>query len=222
MRRPLHSFHVLLTVGPTREPIDPVRYLSNASSGEMGLTLASALASAGARVSVVAGPVSRPAPRGIDVVPVLTARQMSREVRRRLVRCDAFIATAAVSDWRAAPVRRTKMKKSRATALTLRLVRNPDILADAGRWKGTRARPLLVGFALETKNLEGYARRKLREKNLDLVIGNSPDSFGSASIRPLWLEKGGVSRRLPRLTKKALSSHVVRWLSRRLTEDPDE
>lgn len=222
MVRPLRSFHILLTVGPTREPLDPVRYLSNASSGEMGLTLAAALAAAGARVSVVLGPVSRTVPRGMEVIPVVTAREMSREVRRRLARSDVFIATAAVCDWRAAQIRPTKVKKERSSALHLRLVRNPDILADAGRWKGARPRPLLVGFALETHRLESYARRKLRDKNLDLVIGNSPDSFGSPSIRPLWLERNGSALRLPRLTKKALSSHLVQWLSRRLTKESGE
>src|SRR5258708_3953427 len=104
MRRTSRSPRVLLTAGPTREPLDPVRYLSNHSSGEMGLTLAAALARAGAKVTVVLGPVSRPVPRGVDVVRVTTAREMAAAVRRRLTGSEAFISTAAVSDWRPAGV----------------------------------------------------------------------------------------------------------------------
>lgn len=214
MKRLLSSRHILLTAGPTREPLDPVRYLSNHSSGEMGLTLAATLAALGARVTVVLGPVARDLPRGVDIVRVETAREMSAAIRRRLPSCDAFIATAAVCDWRFAETRRRKLKKGAAAAMTLRLVKNPDILAEAGAWKARRsAGPLLVGFALETDSLDVHARRKLSEKNLDLVIGNGPSSFGSARIRPLWIERNGRARRLPVITKKALSSEIGRWLA---------
>lgn len=216
MKRPLAGFHILLTAGPTREPLDPVRYLSNRSSGEMGLAIAEAVRRMGARVTVVLGPVSLPAPAGVAVVRVETARQMSSAVRARLNRSDAFIATAAVADWRFASPQRRKLKKGSATALTVHLRRNPDILADAGRAKGRGKRPLLVGFALETDRLEARARRKLVEKNADLIIGNSPASFGSRLIRPLWVERAGRPDRLPLMTKKALSSRLGRWLGRRL------
>ena len=221
MRRGLHAPHILITAGPTREPLDPVRFLSNHSSGDMGLSLASAFVRSGARVTVVLGPVTIPVPHGIDVVRVITARDMSDEVRRRLPRCDAFVATAAVCDWRPAAARPVKMKKGAANRQTLRLIANPDILLDAGRWKRSRARPLLVGFALETHDLEREARRKLIAKNLDLIIGNSPDTFSSPSIKPLWIERDGLPRALSRQSKKALSSLIARWTFRRLCADKE-
>jgi phosphopantothenoylcysteine decarboxylase/phosphopantothenate--cysteine ligase len=216
MKRPLSALRVLLTAGPTREPLDPVRYLSNHSSGEMGLTLAARLAALGARVTVVLGPVSRARPRGVEVVDVETAREMNAAVTKRLPRADVFIATAAVCDWRFEKTHSSKMKKGRAVAMTVRLVKNPDILGEAGARKRRTGRgPLLVGFALETNALEAYARKKLVEKNLDLVIGNTPRSFGSRRITPLWIERNGPARRLPSMTKNALSSEIGRWLAGR-------
>jgi len=215
-RRGPSALRILITAGPTREPLDPVRYLSNHSSGEMGLSLAAAFARAGARVTVVLGPVSLPAPPGIGVVRVTTAREMSSAVRQRLPSCDAFIATAAVADWRPVAPRSSKIKKKGATFLTVRLAANPDILAEAGRWKGRRTTPLLVGFALETRDLEKQASKKLARKNLDLIIGNGPDTFSRPTIKPLWLERGAAARSLPRRSKKALSSMIVRWVFRRL------
>jgi phosphopantothenoylcysteine decarboxylase / phosphopantothenate---cysteine ligase len=209
-------FRVLLTAGPTREPIDPVRYLSNHSSGEMGLSLAHALSRV-ARVTVVCGPVSRSIPRGVEVVRVTTAREMSAAVRRRLPGTDAFIATAAVCDWRPKSAASRKLKKDGKKSLTMSLVPNPDILAEAGRWKRARSRPVLIGFALETGGVEAAARGKLQRKNLDLVIGNTPESFASAAIRPVWIERGAPALRLPRMTKKALSSRISRWLASRIS-----
>lgn len=213
--RPLRGRRILLTAGPTRESLDPVRYLSNHSSGEMGLVLAGRLAALGARVTVVLGPVSRARPAGIKIVDVESARQMSAAVKRRLAAADVFVATAAVCDWRFRTVHPRKMKKNGARELSVRLVRNPDILAEAGERKRRIGRgPLLVGFALETGALEARAKGKLRAKSLDLVIGNTPASFGSEAIKPLWIEKSGLVRRLPRMTKKALSSEIARWISR--------
>ncbi len=207
---------ILITAGPTREPLDPVRYLSNHSSGEMGLALAAAFQRGGARVTVVLGPVARDVPRGLEVIPVMTALEMSTAVRRRLRSADVFIATAAVADWRPAKSHLMKMKKGSARGMTIRLVANPDILADAGRARGRRALPILVGFALETHDLSAQTAKKLSHKNLDLIIGNGPESFARPSIKPLWLERGGVARALPRLSKKALSSMIARWTFQRL------
>lgn len=219
MKNIFSTRQILITAGPTREPLDPVRYLSNHSSGEMGLTLAHHLSELGARVTVVLGPVSFPVPPGIEIVHVMTAREMSAAVKKLLVRSDAFIATAAVCDWRFNAVRRKKMKKGAAPSMSVRLVKNPDILADAGRWKKTMAaKTALVGFALETDSVEIHAKKKLLKKNLDLVIGNGPSSFGSAQIRPLWIEKSGRVRRFPEISKKALSSEIGRWLAASLPE----
>jgi len=135
-------------------------------------------------------------------------------VRSEIKTSDAFVATAAVSDWRFADVRSQKMKKGAASSMTVRLLKNPDILANAGAFKRKSGKgPVLVGFALETRALEASSRKKLREKNLDLIIGNTPASFGSDRIRPLWIEKSGSLRRFPVMTKKALSSEIGRWLA---------
>jgi phosphopantothenoylcysteine decarboxylase / phosphopantothenate---cysteine ligase len=184
----------------------------------MGLTLAKELANQGARVTVVLGPVEKEIPPALSIIHVTTARDMSRAVRRHLKHSDAFIATAAVCDWRPRFVARQKMKKS-SLRLRLDLVRNPDILEDAGRWKGKKRQLILVGFALETNQLDRRAIAKLKGKNLDLIIGNSPESFGSSSIRPLWIEKSGTKRRLGRITKKALSSRIARWLNGQLSTE---
>jgi phosphopantothenoylcysteine decarboxylase / phosphopantothenate---cysteine ligase len=213
----LRRSRFLLTAGPTQEPLDPVRYLSNHSSGEMGLALAEALAASGARVTLVLGPVARPVPGGVEVIRVVTARGMSAAVRRRLAAVDAFVSCAAVCDWRFERTFPSKMKKAGRRSLTMKLVSNPDILAQAGRWKGRRPRPILVGFALETRNVEREARRKLAAKNLDLVIGNTPESFASPSIRPVWIERGAPAQTLPRMSKKALSSRISRWLAARIS-----
>lgn len=217
MSRPLSSHRILLTAGPTREPLDPVRYLSNHSSGEMGLTLAAELRRMRADVTVVLGPVSRQIPKGIRVIPVETAREMLAAVGPLLARTSAFIATAAVCDWRFETVHSGKMKKGADNQMTVRLIKNPDILATAGRRNAAAGKgPLLIGFALETGNVVAYARRKMREKNLDLVIGNTPASFGSSRISPIWIERETPARRLPAQSKKSLSSRIGRWIAAEL------
>ena len=139
---------VLITSGPTRELLDPVRFLTNASSGAMGFALAAAARRLGARVTVVSGPTALPAPRGVEVVPVVTALQMRREVLRRVRASDLVVGAAAVCDWRVARVPRHKIKREPGR-LRLTLVPNPDIIRDAA----SRRRPgqVFVGFALETR-----------------------------------------------------------------------
>lgn len=214
----MRRFTVLLTAGPTRERLDPVRFLTNPSTGAMGLAIAGALRKRGARVILVLGPVSLPVPAGIEVIRVESALQMERAVKRHLSRADAFVATAAVGDWRFAKVHRRKMKKGAAKAITLRLLKNPDILANAGAWRARRGRrtPLLVGFSLETHATRRFAERKLRRKKIDLIIGNSPASFGSPLIRPLWIERGARPLPLPAMSKKALARRLAGKLANAL------
>ncbi len=160
--------HVLVTAGPTREPIDPVRYLTNRSSGKMGYALAAAFAHEGHQVMLVSGPTRLDVPDGVDFVPVETAADMHEVVMRYLGKMEIAVFAAAVADYTPAVVSPQKLKKS-AAALTLELVRTADILGsarDAG-FTGT-----LVGFAAETENLEENAREKLRRKRCDLVIAN--------------------------------------------------
>lgn len=166
---------VLITAGPTHEPIDPVRYLTNRSSGKMGYALAGAFAEAGHHALLISGPSNLDVPPGIDFVPVETAAEMHEAVRHHLDRMDAAVFAAAVADYRPASVAEGKIKKDGDT-LTLELVRNPDILGDARGTMGFKG--ILVGFAAETSDLERNARDKLRRKHCDLVVANDVSKPG--------------------------------------------
>jgi phosphopantothenoylcysteine decarboxylase/phosphopantothenate--cysteine ligase len=204
---------VLITAGPTRESMDPVRYLTNASTGAMGFALAEAFQRRRAHVTVICGPTALVPPKKIKVIPVVTARDMDRAVKKLLPHCDALIATAAVCDFRFEKTVHKKIKKGRQAQMSARFVRNPDVLMNAGKWKKTSGRdhPLLVGYALETGRIEQAMKTKMKEKNLDLIIGNTPDSFAGETITPLWLERGGKIRRYPRMSKKNLGEKIFMW-----------
>lgn len=159
---------VLITAGPTQEPLDPVRYLTNRSSGKMGYTLAEAAAQRGARVILVSGPVSIAPPALVEMIPVRTAAEMRQAVMDHLEESTIIIKAAAVADYHRANPPQQKVKKT-AARLSLELDPTPDILAEAGRKKGDR---LLVGFAAETENLIEEARRKMQAKNCDMVVAN--------------------------------------------------
>jgi phosphopantothenoylcysteine decarboxylase/phosphopantothenate--cysteine ligase len=160
---------VLVTAGPTREAIDPVRYLSNRSSGRMGLAIAAAAVRRGAEVRIVCGPIALPPPQGARVVPVVTAEEMRAAVRGNLEGTDVVVMAAAVADFRPSAPAEGKIKKAGRDRLVLELEPTPDILAELGATPGRR---LLVGFAAETGDPAPAAQRKLREKNLDLVVAN--------------------------------------------------
>jgi len=209
------KFRVLVTAGPTQEFIDPVRYLTNLSSGQLGYGIAAELKKIGARVILISGPTSLKAPTGVRLHHIRTALQMARMVQRYRNKIDAFISTAAVSDYRVGKIVKRKIKKNHSS-LVIRLIPNPDILKDMGKWKKKRKKPLLVGFALETHRLMQYAKRKLKEKNLDLIIGNSPRSFGSKSIQPVWIEKGMRPQALSVIPKNTLAKKLGRWLVHKL------
>lgn len=165
---PLAGLKVVVTAGPTRERIDPVRFITNRSSGKMGYAVAEAARDAGARVVLVTGPVQIPAPRGVETVNVESAEQMLNAVQQSMPGTDIFIAAAAVSDYRCSEVACEKIKKTSDT-LTLALARAPDVLATVGR---SAAPPFLVGFAAETENVERNALIKLSAKNLDMIAAN--------------------------------------------------
>ncbi len=167
-KRDLEGETVLVTAGPTQEPLDPVRYLSNRSSGKMGYALAAAAAERGARVILVSGPVALTPPPNVELVAVRTALEMRAAVMDRLEQATVIIKAAAVADYHRANPPKQKVKKT-AARLSLELDPTPDILAEAGRKKGDR---LLVGFAAETQNLIEEARRKLESKNCDMVVAN--------------------------------------------------
>lgn len=165
----LAGIAVLITAGPTREALDPVRFISNHSSGKMGYAIAAAAAARGATVTLVSGPVNLPTPAGVKRIDVESALQMQSAVMTEVTHHQIFIACAAVADYRAACVAPEKIKKA-GDEISLTLVKNPDIVADVGAM--TTQRPFVVGFAAETQNVEQYARDKLARKNLDLICAN--------------------------------------------------
>ena len=165
----LAGLRLVITAGPTREPIDPVRYISNHSSGKMGYALAAAARAAGAEVTLVSGPVALAAPDGVAVVPVVTAADMLAGASEAVdAGCDIFIATAAVADYRPDQCADQKIKKSES-AMSLALVRNPDTLATIARREKA---PFTVGFAAETTDVARYARDKMQRKNLNMIVAN--------------------------------------------------
>jgi len=166
----LAGLSLVITAGPTREHIDPVRFISNRSSGKMGFALAQAASDAGARVTLVCGPVALATPPRVQRVDVETAQQMHDAVQQAVAGCDIFIAAAAVSDYRPERSSEQKIKKTRAS-LALELVRSPDILASVAALEG-EGRPFTVGFAAETQHLEQHARQKLSDKGLDMIAAN--------------------------------------------------
>jgi len=174
--QPLAGRHVLITSGPTHEPIDPVRYIANRSSGKQGHAIAAAAIAAGARVTLVSGPVNLPDPAGAHVVHVESARAMQAAVEAALP-ADIAIFAAAVADWRVADAAEEKLKKGKEGPPALRLVENPDILASIARHPARRP-PLVVGFAAETEKVIEHARAKLAKKGCDLIVANdvSPET----------------------------------------------
>ena len=159
--------HLLVTAGPTREMLDPVRFLSNVSTGHMGYQIARQAKRIGFQVTLISGPTSLTPPKGIRYVPVVSAEEMRRSVFRNWPRTDALIMTAAVCDY--TPVRFSRQKIKRIKQKTIRFKRTPDILKQVGVKKGKR---VTVGFALETESLLKNAKRKLKEKNLDFIVAN--------------------------------------------------
>lgn len=161
---------VVITAGPTREALDPVRYLSNYSSGKMGYALAEAAAEAGAETILISGPTQLPTPERVKRIDVVTAADMYAASMSEAVGCDLFIAAAAVADYRPEHIATQKMKKGESETLTLTLVKNPDIVASIA---ARNPKPFTIGFAAESENLLDYARSKLARKNLDLIVANN-------------------------------------------------
>ncbi len=211
----LDGLRVLLTAGPTQEAIDPVRYISNHSSGKMGYALATAAMEAGARVTLVSGPVSLAPPAGVQVIPVTTAVQMAKAVMAQLNATDIFIATAAVADYRPAEVADEKIKKS-AENLTLNLTRNPDILRTA---KQTMPGVYCVGFAAETTDVMNHARAKLTDKGVEMIAANlvgtaAGDSGFGSDNNTLILCTRESEVTLPLAPKNKIAREVITHVAR--------
>lgn len=208
---------VLITAGPTFEPIDPVRGITNLSSGKMGFAIARAAAEAGAEVTLIAGPVHLGTPRHVKRIDVRTAQQMHDAVLPAAPRHDVFIATAAVADWRPATLSEHKIKKDgKKLAPSFELTENADILAAVARLPD---RPYCVGFAAESQDLLKHAREKLERKNVPLVVGNlGPATFGQDD-NALTLVDAAGHRELPRADKLTLARALVAEIAARLAAD---
>jgi len=200
---------VLVTAGPTREPLDPVRYLSNRSSGKMGYAMAEAAAARGARVILVSGPTALTPPQGVDVIHVETAQQMHDAVLAKLTAATVVIKAAAVADYRPKQVAGRKIKKDEAVP-QVTLEPTPDILAEVGKRKGRR---ILVGFAAETEDLVENARRKLQRKNLDLMVANDVSQpgagFDADTNAVKILDAQGKVEELPLQSKRSVADRVL-------------
>jgi phosphopantothenoylcysteine decarboxylase/phosphopantothenate--cysteine ligase len=208
---PLTGKHVLVTSGPTHEPIDPVRYLANRSSGRQGHAIAEAAAAAGARVTLISGPVTIPSPDGVTVVRVETARDM-RDAAVAALPADVAIMAAAVADWRVAKKSRGKIKKDGSgNSTTLEFVENPDILLTIGKHKTNRP-ALVIGFAAETDNLIANAGKKLKAKGADWILANdvSPETgiMGGKENAIRLVTEAGVED-WPRLAKTEVAEQLI-------------
>lgn len=200
----------LITAGGTREYLDPVRFLSNASSGKMGYALARAALKAGHEVTLITAPTALQPPAGAEIIRVESAADMFAAVKRHFARCDCLIMAAAVADYTPAHPSKTKLKKH-AVRLTLELKPTPDILKWAGRQK--ERGQMLVGFALEDRDLRANAERKMREKNLDMIVANTPGAIGAdtstlhiKTTRSDWVEINAVR-------KAASAEHILHQIA---------
>ena len=207
----LEGARVVVTAGPTREHLDPVRFLSNPSTGKMGYALAEVAARRGAEVVLISGPTTLDPPAGVRCIRVVSAEEMASAVRAE-DRCDVFIGAAAVADYRPAARADRKLKKGEGD-LNLKLVRTEDIIAQlAQRARSRNPRPILVGFAAETHAVEENAREKLNKKGLDLVVGNrvggGRSAFGADENEAVLVSPAGVER-LPRMSKRQLAARIL-------------
>jgi phosphopantothenoylcysteine decarboxylase / phosphopantothenate---cysteine ligase len=218
----LAGHRVLLTAGPTFEAIDPVRGISNLSSGKMGFAIARAAVEAGADVTLVAGPVHLPTPRGVHRVDVVSAQDMLRAVQGHMADADVFVATAAVADWRPAQATTQKIKKDGSgQAPSIYMVENQDILATvASSSKAQNGALYCVGFAAESHDLERHAKAKRERKGVPLLVGNiGPNTFGRDDNALLLVDAQG-SKALPRASKLALARHLVLEIAQRMKANP--
>lgn len=206
--RDLEGQTVLITAGPTQEPIDPVRFISNRSSGKMGYALAEAARDRGARVILVSGPVALPPPRGVELVRVRTAQEMRDAVLNRIGESTMIVKAAAVGDYRVVNAAPQKLKKT-GQGVTLELAPNPDILAELGGIRGNR---LLIGFAAETEDLVEEARRKLERKNCDMIVANlvgrEGAGFESEDNEVVLALRSGETIPLERMSKRKVADRI--------------
>jgi phosphopantothenoylcysteine decarboxylase / phosphopantothenate---cysteine ligase len=215
-RKPRRRIRFLITAGGTREYIDPVRFISNASSGKMGYELARSAIAEGHEVILVTAPTNLDIPKGTQAVKVESAREMFESVKSKFGGCDCLIMTAAVSDYTPVKQSRYKMKKS-SGVLTLKLKPTRDIL----KWAGTNKRKnqTVVGFALEDRNIKNGAQRKMRDKKLDMIIANTPAAIGSERSE-VWVKRASEKwLQLGYATKKQVAGRLMRMIEQSIRVD---
>jgi len=206
---------VVITAGPTREALDPVRYISNHSSGKMGFSLATAAQEAGAKVILIAGPVNLATPERVQRVNIDSAQQMLNAVEEHLPQCDIFIGAAAVADYRPADVATQKIKKHNDD-MTIHLVKNPDIIACVA---ASEDKPFTVGFAAETQDVLAYARGKLEKKKLDMIIANdvsNPEIGFNSEDNAIIIIDEKTETPFPQATKYFLAQQIIQTISNKL------
>lgn len=207
--------HVLITAGPTEEPIDPVRVISNKSSGKMGYAIAQAAFNAGAEVYLVTGPTALALPYGVQAEHVQTARQMHQAVMAKVSQADIFISVAAVADWHVSNYAEHKQKKQDNQGLSLEFAPNPDILAEVATLDNA---PWCVGFAAETQNLSEYAQAKRLRKNIPLLVGNLAQHVMSADNTTMVLFDDKGEHPLPSMSKQQAAQALIQAISERLSQ----
>lgn len=208
---------VMVTAGPTQEPIDPVRFISNRSSGKMGYAIAEQAVKRGASVILVTGPTELAPPAGVEVVQVTTVKEMREVVQSRIEDMNVFIAAAAPADFTPSKVWEQKIKKTEH--LTLELKKTTDILAEVGKNKGNKVH---VGFAAETEKLEEYAEAKLKNKNLDVIVANDVSSgevFGSDSNQVTLISRMGDKVKWPRMSKREVANGILDYIKKNFLEE---
>jgi len=223
----LAGLRILVTAGPTREPLDPVRFLSNRSSGKMGYAIAEAAARRGGRVTLISGPVELPVPAAVTRTRITSGREMFQEVKKALDNTDWLIMAAAVGDFTPARTSEVKIRKEGKETLTLDLSRNPDILMELLPEKRGR---LFVGFAAETGDPVEEAKRKIQKKGLDLIVANDVSreetGFASDENEAVLIDPDGNMENLPRMSKKIMAGRILDsalalWRKKRSSDDPD-
>ncbi len=203
--------HFLITAGGTREYIDPVRFISNASSGKMGYALAGAAIKTGHKVTLITAPTALQPPADAKIIDVQTAKEMFGAVRRHFKKCDCLIMAAAVSDY--APVKKSKIKIKKANKnLVIKLRPTVDILKWAG--KNKKKNQVVIGFALEDKNLKATAEKKLKDKNLDIIIANTPKAIGSSLTQIHHKTANGKWGKSPLVSKQLLANELIKAIEK--------
>lgn len=215
----LKGKHVVVTAGPTRERIDPVRYITNFSTGKMGYAVAEVAAQLGAKVTLISGPVNLDVPKGVNVVHVESAEEMYNAVMAHYEDADVVVKTAAVADYKPAQIHDQKMKKQDGEAV-INLVRTKDILAELGKRK---AHQILVGFAAETNNVDEYARKKLKSKNADMIVANNVTTkgagFGSDTNIVTFYKADGTKKEFSILSKQKVAMEILKEVHEMLKKE---